>query len=71
MFEESPPIAPGIAKDPLLEIIAHLGAALIQADPTDDPIIIGHVRSAHELTIELRRHAAREAASKEVDHATF
>lgn len=71
MFDESPSITPEIAQDPLLEIIAHLGAALIQADPTDDPIIIGHVRSAHELTIELRRRAAREAAQKEVDHATF
>jgi hypothetical protein len=71
MTEYSPPIAPDNEADPLLEIIAHLGAALIQSDFTDDQIIIEHVRSAHQMAIGLRREAARAAALKEVDHATF
>jgi hypothetical protein len=45
--------------DHLLEIIAHLGAALIQVDQNDDPIIIGHVKSAHELAMAMRRGPVR------------
>lgn len=33
----------------LREIGAHLGAALAQAIPSDDAIIIGHVRAAYAL----------------------
>jgi hypothetical protein len=39
----------------LLEIIGHLGAALIQSVPEDDQIIMGHVRDAHTLACALRR----------------
>lgn len=68
----APPPSSARTVSAILEIIAHLGAALIQADPTDDPIIIiGYVGSADELTIELRRRAAQEVALKDVDHATF
>jgi hypothetical protein len=71
MTEHSPSIMPSDEPDPLLEIIAHLGAALIQSDFTDDQIIIEHVRSAHQMAIGLRREAARAATLKEADHATF
>ncbi|MDB5616119.1 hypothetical protein [Tardiphaga sp.] len=72
MTLHSPSIAPSIGhEDTLLEIIAHLGAALIQADYTDDQIIIGHIRSAHRLALDLREEAARAAALRELDHASF
>jgi hypothetical protein len=64
MADTSPSIAPD--QDPLLEIIAHLGAALSQSIPSDDPIIIEHVRDAHQLALELRRGAAM---SKELSNA--
>jgi hypothetical protein len=41
----------------LTEIIAHLGAAIIQALPTDDKIIMDHVKAAHELAKVVRRQA--------------
>ena len=37
------------------EIIGHLGAILVQTIPSDDQIIIDHVRKAHELATALRR----------------
>jgi hypothetical protein len=51
-------IAPNV--DPLSEIVGHLGAILIQADRNDDPIIIEHVRSAHEIAMSLYRLASRQ-----------
>jgi len=33
----------------LHEASAHLGAGLMQVDPTDDQIIIDHMRAAHEI----------------------
>ncbi len=48
-------LAPIPPTDVLLEIIGHLGAALSQALPTDDQIIMGHVRQAHDLATMLRR----------------
>jgi hypothetical protein len=56
---EAPSIVP--ADHLLQEIIAHLGAALMQVDRTDDPIIVGHVRSAHSLATALS-HVPREGA---------
>jgi hypothetical protein len=41
----------------LLEIIAHLGAAISQSIPTDDQIIMEHVRAAHGLARLLRKAA--------------
>ena len=44
------------AKDLLDEIVSHLGAACAQSLPSDDQIIMDHVRAAHELAkIVLRR----------------
>jgi len=44
------------AKDLLDQIVAHLGAACAQSLPSDDQIIMDHVRAAHELAkIVLRR----------------
>ncbi|MDB5504696.1 MAG: hypothetical protein JWR89_4598 [Tardiphaga sp.] len=69
MTDRSPSIVPEYAIDPLLEIIAHLGAALIQSQPTDDPIIIGHMRSAYNLAIDCQREASRVATLREIGHA--
>jgi hypothetical protein len=33
----------------LEEAIGHLGAALMQASPKDDQIIIGHIQEAHAI----------------------
>jgi hypothetical protein len=49
------------AEDPIVEAIAHLGAALMQADHTDDQIIIEHVRAAHALALERHREDRRSA----------
>lgn len=43
------------AVDIINEITAHLGAALAQSVPSDDPIIMGHVAQAHELAKLLQR----------------
>jgi hypothetical protein len=45
------------AGEALDQIIGHLGAALVQASPTDDQIIMDHVRVAHELAKTIRRRA--------------
>ncbi len=50
-------LAPVSADAVLLEIIAHLGAAISQSIPTDDQIIMEHVRAAHELARILRKAA--------------
>lgn len=54
----SPSIAHG--DDSLYEVVSHLGAALMQADRDDDPIIIEHVRSAHRLALGLHRKASNQ-----------
>jgi hypothetical protein len=36
------------------QVIGHLGAVLMQTAPSDDKIIIDHVRKAHELANALR-----------------
>lgn len=35
--------------DVLYEIVGHLGAAVQQSVESDDQVIMGHVRTAHEL----------------------
>ncbi len=42
-------------QDKLREVVAHLGSALGQSDYTDDQIIIGHLRSAHDLALNVLR----------------
>lgn len=39
----------------LREVVAHLGTALDQSDYTDDQIIVGHIRSAHHLALDIVR----------------
>lgn len=39
------------------EIVGHLGAAVGASIPSDDQIIMGHVRAAYELARILRRAA--------------
>jgi hypothetical protein len=59
MSEFSPSIAPDIPQqmrseaDTLLEIVAQLGAALIRLKPSDDLMIVDHVRTAHRLALDL------------------
>jgi hypothetical protein len=61
MSDHSPPIAPELPErldsgaEALLEIVARLGAGLIQSDHTDDPIILDHVRGAHKIALMLYR----------------
>jgi hypothetical protein len=45
-------------QDQLREVVAHLGSALDQSDYTDDQIIIGHLRSAHDLALNALRSGA-------------
>lgn len=49
----------------LREVVAHLGSALGQSDDTDDRIIIGHLRSAHDLALNVLRagEASRSSPS--------
>ena len=53
----SPPTAPvsPTPQDPdaLLELVGHLGAALIQSDKIVDPAVRDHVQSAHRLALDL------------------
>jgi hypothetical protein len=53
----APSIVPA-DEDQLLELMAQLGAASMQAGFTDDPIIIGHIRSAHSLATTIHRAPA-------------
>lgn len=38
-----------VGPDDITEALAHLGAALVQSIPSDDQIIMGHVRDAYRL----------------------
>ena len=49
----------------LLEIMGHLGAALIQQAPSDDQIIMGHVREANDVATKLYREI--KAAQNPID----
>lgn len=48
-----------MADTTLREIIGHLGAADIVSLPSDDQIIMGHVRTAHALALTLHKALAR------------
>lgn len=52
-------------KTQLLEIMGHLGAALIQQAPSDDQIIMGHVRDANDIATKLYRET--KAAQNQID----
>lgn len=45
----------GSVEDLLNEVIAHLGASIIQSVPSDDQIIMDHVKAAQELAKAARR----------------
>lgn len=53
MAQSSPSIAPAQNADALLELVGHLGAALIQSNKIMDPIVRDHVQSAHRLALDL------------------
>lgn len=44
------------------ELIGHLGAALMQTIPSDDQIIMDHVREAERIAKELRKSHSRSSA---------
>ncbi|MGB5902516.1 MAG: hypothetical protein WBH00_06650 [Xanthobacteraceae bacterium] len=50
----------------LREVVAHLGSALGQSDYTDDQIIIGHLRSAHDLALNVLRSGASSRSSPSI-----
>ncbi len=54
----SPSIAPefdaaALGPDALLDLVGHLGAALIQSDKITDPTVLDHLQSAHRLALDL------------------
>lgn len=57
MSDLSPPIAPDLTvsagPNTLLDLVGHLGAALIQSDKITDPVVIYHLQSAHRLALDL------------------
>ena len=55
-----------IAAELIAEARAHLGAALAQALPSDDQIIMQHVRDAHDLLMAVELPAAQSTQEKEL-----
>lgn len=58
MTGRSPSIAPDVdvaelGPDALLDLIGHLGAALIQSDKISDLTVVDHLLSAHRLALDL------------------
>ena len=58
MTDLSPSIAPQIdaarlGPDALLDIVGHLGAALIKSDKITDSTVVDHLQSAHRLALDL------------------
>jgi len=58
MTNLSPSITPDmnaakLGPDALLDLVGHLGAALIQSDKITDPTVIDHLQSAHRLALDL------------------
>ncbi len=59
-----------MSMDRILEAMGELGAALVQSVPTDDQIIMDHVRRAHAL-IEQEWHDRQEGASPHYHRAHY
>ena len=57
-----------ISQHALEEAVAHLGAAIIQSVPTDDQIIMDHVKAAHAILMVITR-AQRAMANQECTNA--
>lgn len=58
MSDLSPSITPDmnaakLGPDALLDLVGHLGAALIQSDKITDPTVVDHLQSAHRLALDL------------------
>lgn len=58
MTDVSPSIAPemdsaNLGPDALLDLVGHLGAALILSDKISDPAVVDHLQSAHRLALDL------------------
>lgn len=53
-------------QDQLREVLAHLGSALGQSDYTDDQIIIGYLRSAHDLALNVLRSGVSSPSSPSI-----
>lgn len=55
----------------LLEVYGHLGAALAQSLPTDDEIIIEHLRQAHEILKECLHSEPELLEALKIAHAVL
>lgn len=58
MTDLSPSIAPEmnaarLGPEASLDLVGHLGAALIQSDKIADPTVVDHLQSAHRLALDL------------------
>jgi len=58
MTDLSPSIVPDmdvaeLGPDALLDLVGHLGAALIQSDKITDRVVVDHLQSAHRLALDL------------------
>jgi hypothetical protein len=64
MTAPAPQCQPRIAGllDLLDEIVAHLGTSIVQSVPSDDQIIMDHVKAAHELAKVARRQISKVPA---------
>lgn len=48
-----------LASTAIDEAMAHLGAAIVQSVPSDDQIIMGHVREANAILSQVRQRMAQ------------
>lgn len=68
----SPSIAPEmnaarVGQEALLDLVGHLGAALIQSDKITDPTVVDHLQSAHRLALDLYAWSSGSQRDRPVD----
>ena len=57
------------ARDAMYEARSHLGAIMIQTQPQDDPIIIGHVADALRILSATMNPICKQCGQREVEDA--
>ncbi len=55
--------------DAIYETMSELGAALMQVSPSDDPIIVEHIRRAYDVLREAYRAHQRSLSAAAIDAA--
>lgn len=50
------------------ELVGHLGAAIVQSIDSDDQIIMGHVREAHDIAKQVRAELTQALSQVERAH---